>query len=115
MTTMNGNEATPSIKLDAPAAVLWASAFVIMAMIIVQAGRLDAGNQARASVTADVADLRLLTSRSSGDEEILTILDQSQETLSAYAVVNGRSLELFDMIYLPDAFAQASGKASGRR
>lgn len=115
MDTNRTTASTVSTKLDAGAATLWASAFVILAMIIVQAGRLDAGNQAHASVTADVADLRLLTSRSSGDEEILTILDQSQETLSAYAVVNGRSLELFDMVYLPTAFKQASGGASGRR
>ena len=115
MTIKNETASVLAPGINVGVATLWASAFVIMAMIIVQAGRLGAGEQAFGAVTAEVADLRLLTSRSSQDEEILTILDQSQETLSAYAVVNGRSLELFDMIYLPTVFGQASRGTSGRR
>ena len=111
MSQQDSTRAAGQQRVDVGAASLWASAFIIMAMIVVQAGRLGVGNSAQAQVTSDIANLRMLTSKSNVDEELLSVLDQNNETLSAYLVVNSRSLERFDTISLPEVFNQIGGAA----
>ncbi len=71
-----------------PAIALWASAFVIAALAIVQAGRLPA-NSAYAETAAESGDYTLLTVRSGkGPEdrpnETLWIIDNREQVLMVY-------------------------------
>lgn len=71
-----------------PATALWASAFVIAAMVIFQAGRLP-GSAAYADSTAQMSDYVLATARTGkGSEaqpdESLWIIDNREEVLIVY-------------------------------
>ena len=71
-----------------PAPALWASAFVIAALAIVQAGRLP-GNSAHAETTSDFGDYTLLTARlgqgaADRPNESLWIIDNRDQVLMVY-------------------------------
>ncbi|MBL0922116.1 MAG: hypothetical protein IBJ10_08315 [Phycisphaerales bacterium] len=95
-------------RIDPGAAALWASAFLILALVILQAGRLGAGAQARADVT-EIGDTVLLTSALDASEDILAILDSRADTLMFYAVVNRNSIELRENVNLTELFMSARG------
>ena len=86
---MMTNDPTKTTRSQArPAAVLWASAFVIAALAIVQAGRLP-GNAAYAETAAELGDYSLLTARSGKgpDErphESLWVIDNRAQVLIVY-------------------------------
>ena len=74
------------------AAVLWASAFVIAALMIVQAGRLP-GPSAYAETATNRGDYALLTGRSGlgRDEkprELLYVIDNRDRVLLVYEIEN---------------------------
>ena len=107
---MNTNTQT-SVNLST--AALWASAFVILALIVVQAGRLPA-NAAHAAVQADRGDYTLLTvdSGRGGDskpDEILCVIDSREQVLLVYEVEDARrgSIILRDGYTLSDLFVKA--------
>ncbi len=71
-----------------PATALWASAFVIAALIIVQAGRLP-GGAAYAEMESGVGDYTILTARTGkGPEtrpyEALFVIDNREQVLMVY-------------------------------
>lgn len=103
-----------SARVEPGAAALWASAFVILALIVVQAGRLG-GSPAAAGEVDDNAGVRLLTAESGNNEDFLAVINQRTETLSIYTVVNARSVELYDVQDLPTIFRQAGRPGAGRR
>jgi hypothetical protein len=77
-------------QIDPSAAVLWASAFVIAALTIVQAGRLP-GPAARAAMVSRHGDYTMLTARSGRgpDEkpyELLYVIDTRDQVLLVYDV-----------------------------
>ncbi|MEE8154236.1 MAG: hypothetical protein V3T53_04670 [Phycisphaerales bacterium] len=85
---------TRSQKINSSAAVLWASAFVIAAMILVQAGRLP-GQAAHAEMTATRADYTVMTTNSGrggdGDpDELLYVIDNRDQVLLVYEVEDAR-------------------------
>ena len=97
-------------QFDSGAAALWASAFVILAMIIVQAGRV--GNEAQAEgMVSSVADLTVLTASAGDTEDILAVLDRRAETMYIYGVDGARSVELYQFENLSDVFTQARGQS----
>jgi hypothetical protein len=76
--------------MNVSAAVLWASAFVIAAMVIVQAGRLP-GNPAHADMAIAQDEFTLLTTRyGSGDNKILYVINSRDQVLLIYEVENAR-------------------------
>jgi hypothetical protein len=90
--------AETNVNFNAGAAVLWASAFVIIALIIVQAGRLP-GNAAYAEMVADRGSYTLMTADSGrgGDEdpnEILYVIDSREQTLLVYEVEDARKRQV---------------------
>jgi hypothetical protein len=108
------SSATP--KFNSSSAALWASAFVILALIIVQAGRLP-GNLANAAVQADRGSYTLMTADSGkgGDEEpdeILCVIDSREQILLVYDIENARQggIQLRDGYALSDLFVQARGR-----
>ena len=90
--------AETNVNFNAGAAVLWASAFVIIALIIVQAGRLP-GNAAYAEMVADRGSYTLMTADSGrgGDEdpnEVLYVIDSREQTLLIYEVEDARKRQV---------------------
>ncbi len=76
--------------VNAAAAALWASAFVIAAMIIVQAGRLP-GNAAHAGMVADRGSYTLLTGSSgrgkdTNPNDVLYVIDSREQMLLVYEI-----------------------------
>lgn len=85
-------------SLNPGAAVLWASAFIIGALIILQAGRMQ-GNTANATMVADRGSYTLLTADSGtgGDtdpDEILYVIDSREQILLVYEVEDARKRQV---------------------
>lgn len=106
---------TTSRRLDGPSAALIASALVIGALLVVQAGQLGAPEPAFAGNIADAGQFRILTADAGGGEEFLAVLSVTDETLSIYGVQNQKSIELYQVAKLPELFEQAKGAPSSRR
>lgn len=91
-------------SIDGGAAALWASAFVILAMILVQAGQRG-GTPAYAGNEAEVGTLRILTADAGSGEDVLIVLNQTDEVMSVYSVEGQRSVELYQTVPLAELFA----------
>lgn len=100
-------------SIDPSAAVLWAAAFIIGAILLVQAGRLPL-NAAHAEMTADRGSYTLLTARSGrGSEtephEILYIIDSREQVLLVYEIEDARKRQIIfrEAFNLDDQFQRA--------
>src|SRR5262245_60979323 len=110
---MNASPNTKSI--NSGAAALWASALVIAALIIVQAGRLSgAHNAAHAGMQGDRGDYTLLTaSAGTGPEtdpnDIFCVLDSREQILLVYEVEDAQKKQvvLRDVYQLDNLFLRA--------
>jgi hypothetical protein len=111
---MTTTHTTHDQRVSAGAAALWASAAVLLGMIIHAAGARQTGKQARADV-AFIDDLTLATLSTGPDEHVVAILDQQSERLFIYGVDQGRSVELYQVESLPAMFRQGRGAATGQR
>lgn len=86
-------------RINASAAALWASAFVILALVIVQAGKLPA-NTAHAGM-ATTGDAYTLVTASSGlgedaaPYELLYVLDSRDQIMLVYEIEDARSGQVF--------------------
>ena len=104
----------PSGSAGAGAAALWASAVVVAALILTQAGRLT-GNQASADVATSGA-LTVLTAAAGDSEDVVAIIDGQGETVYVYGVEQGRTVLLHQVYGLRDLFREGRGAAgSGGR
>jgi hypothetical protein len=108
---MNNHSNAPTVNLSH--AGLWASAFVILALVIVQAGRLP-GNAAYAHMVADRGEYTLMTADSGkgGDsepDEILCVIDSREQILLVYEVEDARRgiVTIRDGYPLNDLFTRA--------
>jgi hypothetical protein len=90
---------------------LWASAVVIAALIILQAGRMGPG-PARADVVSTVSGTTALTFEAQS-EDLLATIDGRQEMLFVYRVQNKNALELVRSYTLPELFAEAKARSNG--
>jgi hypothetical protein len=100
-------------SVNTAAAVLWASAFLLTALVIVQAGRLT-GNPAYAAMTADSNDFTLLTTTSGrggklDPNELLYVIDGRAEFLLVYEIEQAQQRQIFlrEGAYLPTWFRNA--------
>jgi hypothetical protein len=85
-------------RINSAAAVLWASAFLLAALVIVQAGKLPANN-AHAAVGVALEDFSMVTidSGRGGDtqpDETLYVLDSRDEVLLIYEIEDARQKEI---------------------
>ena len=90
---------------------LLASAFVVGALLVVQAGRIEPAYGEMVSQS----DEYVIMTTDGGNEELLVVLDKRTEELSVYRVEAQASLELYQKIDLPVVFADARAKAQGRK
>ena len=86
---------TRNRQFNPASAVLWAAAFVIAGMIIVQAGKLPQ-NAAHADTTAVRGDYTLLTTGSGrGENQMLYVIDGRDQILLVYEVEDGQRGQIF--------------------
>lgn len=94
-------------------AALWASAAIILALIIVQAGRLGTPeSQARADLVSQSEQYTILTFNG-GNEDVVAVLDGRGEELFLYQVKNRTRLEFIGREVLPTLFQNARGTGGG--
>jgi hypothetical protein len=107
------NQRQSNSKINPAAAVLWASAFIIGAFILLQAGRLPV-NSAHAEMVADRGSYTVMTARSGrGPDtepyEILYIIDSREQILLVYEVEDTRKRQIIlrEGYSLDDQFQRA--------
>lgn len=77
-------------RLNPAAAVLWASAFIVAALIIIQAGKLPE-NAAYADTIVSKNNYTLLTTGSGrGENHVLYVIDARDQVLMVYEVEDAR-------------------------
>ncbi|MBL9141591.1 MAG: hypothetical protein JNK53_06960 [Phycisphaerae bacterium] len=100
------------------AAALWASAFILGALTIVQAGRLPGSEAYAGAANASIDGSSVVTvptglGPDNKPYEALWVLDGRSEMLSIYYIENAsagdKSLLLRNMVSLPELFMQARG------
>lgn len=111
-------------SLDSARLALWASAFVLAGLVLVQlrlaapataAPPLFGGSQrATAGMVAQAGGYTVLTSES-GNEDIFILLDSRNEELFVYHIENQNSVQLLERQPLPGLFAEARARAQGRK
>ena len=96
MNDMNQSQQNPSV--NPAAAVLWASAFIIGALILLQAGRLPV-NSAHADMVSDRASYAIMTARSgrgrdTDPHEVLYVIDSREQVLLMYEIEDTRNRQI---------------------
>lgn len=95
------------------AAVLWASAFILMALIITQAGRLGGPvSPAHADVTS-AGDLTIITTQGSSGEDLVAVLDRRDDLLLIYGIDSSRRIELLRFYSVQQLFSDLGGRRGG--
>jgi len=92
-------------------AALWASAMLIAALVIVQAGRIPT---ATADMVSAAGGVQIMTTQGP-DDELVYVLDTRDERLYVYQVVNQASLELLNRQDVAQIFTAAAAQAAGSR
>lgn len=123
--TNNTSFSATSARRLAPTVWLWASAFVLAGLLIVQLGRIGGDGTgisaplftptAKADLISKVADQTMLTFNA-GNDDVLVILDTRAEQMLTYRIKNQTTLELINVYSLPELFAtgQRIGIGTGR-
>ena len=89
-------------------AALWASAFVIMALILVQASRLPGGGAvAHAGSVQRLGELTILTAETGAEQDAVYVLDSVNGLLLVYDVQNRASIDLVQSYSVPRLFTDA--------
>lgn len=118
---MNRQSTDSRASFDTPAALLWASAFVLFALLIVQASRLGtpAGVALAGDSASSVGDLSALTASDGDQQDVLLILDGREQVLYVYSPQGTQRLQAPTVVDIDDAFNNARGTArdgdSGRQ
>lgn len=103
------DQATPT---TAAHAALWASAFVILAMILFRAGDLR-GTAAHGEMVADSGSDFVVMTADGGSDDVLLVLDQRNEELFVYGVKNQQEVDLYERYKLARLFHDARANARG--
>ena len=90
---------------------LWASAIVILGLILVQSSRL-VGSRAQAEMVSNSGGYTVMTA-DGGTDEVLIILDERSEEMFVYRVENQRSVDIKERVSLSQLFTDARAAAQG--
>lgn len=93
-------------RINPSVGALWASAFVLAGMVVLQAGRYGAGNQASADAL-QFGSMTLLSADAGGNEDVVLVLDDSSDALLVYGIENRDRVELYQNLKLSEFFQQA--------
>lgn len=100
--------------VSAGSTALWASAFVLIALILVQAGRLPGGSVAHAGNVQQVGELTILTAETGAEQDAIYVLDSVNGLLLVYDVQNRASIDLVQSYSVPRLFTDARAAAGLR-
>jgi len=90
---------------------LLASAFVVGALLIVQAGRIEPASAEMVTQSSEYVSL----TTNGGTSELALVIDKRTEELSVYRVEALSTIELYQRIDLPRVFADARARSEGGR
>lgn len=115
---MNDANAPSRDRQQPPFNALWASAFVLFALVLIQAQGLFGaqpfgGGMAEAGVVSQTGPLTVMTS-DGGNEDILVILDARSETVFVYRTDLKNGVQLFQRVPVPQLFVDARARSVGR-
>ena len=96
-------------------AALSASALVIAALVVVQAGKLLSGPEARADLVSTAGTVSVLTAEANNSNDVLFVLDGRSEELMVYKLENQTNWELFKKYNLPRMFSEAKVRTPGNK
>ena len=102
-TTSNVIAASSSLAL----VPLWATAFLLAALVIWQSAQLSPRNTARAEMAAVGSDFSMLTT-DSGNGEILTILNNRNGSMYVYEVNSSNGVVLVDRLQVAEIIDRLS-------
>ncbi len=102
------NNSKANLVASAP---LWASAIVIMGLILVQSSRMI-GSRAQAEMVSSSGGYTVMTV-DGGTDEVLVILDERSEEMFVYRVENQRSVDIKERVSLSKLFTDARAAAQG--
>jgi len=109
---METSETTKAgFSLSAPHAVLWLSAFLLAAIVLLQMGNRF-GSTAQAEMVGQRNNMTVMTT-DGGTQELCFVIDGTPETLFVYEVDGGRRVDLLDRQSLPEMFRAARASAMG--
>lgn len=112
---MTSNKAARQLNRVTPAAAfLWASAIILLALVLTQASRLGGPGAAYAGNVSEVGDLTVLTLNAGNSEDVLLVLDSRADRLMVYRVENNTALRL-KANYTLSAMFQPSPPPTRRR
>ncbi len=113
---MPDQDPTHTARVNLATGALWASAFILAAMVVVQAGRLvwPLGPEARADLIATVGDTTTLTFNS-GNDDVLVVLDGRGEQLYTYRLQGQNRLDLLRAYDLKELFGTGRRLGAGRK
>lgn len=94
-------------------AALWASACVILALIIITAGRAPQA-VAQSNMVSATSSYTLL-STDGGSEDVIVVLDSRGEEILVYKILNQSKIELYQKVPLPDTFIRGRAGVQGVR
>jgi hypothetical protein len=101
----NDTNTTTSRGLNTPAAVLWASAFVLAGMLISQLGQSPVAPAHAEMVSETASGLSLMTTRGvSSSQEYLAVLDSPAQQLYVYSPTIRDGFQLVSRVELDQAF-----------
>jgi hypothetical protein len=93
-------------RINPSVGALWASAFVLAGMVVMQAGRVGGGAQANGEVS-NFGEMTLLTASTGANEDVVLVLDNRTDALLVYGVENRDRVELYQNLKVSDLFQQA--------
>lgn len=110
------NSDSPTTGRVSSNALLWFSAFILIGLVVVQAGRLASHrfNAARADLVSRVGDYTLLTTNEQSSEDLAVVVDGRGELLFVYRIQNQKALELVRKYELSTLFATGQRIGAGR-
>ena len=113
---MSNEHTNTTTRINPGAAVMWASACLILALVIMQAGSVTApgGSAAYANTVSSRGDFTIMTVPAGNVEEALVILDSRDENIYTY-MVEARKLVLQDVRSVKEMFEIAGSRANTRR
>ncbi len=105
---------THRTRFDSAAAALWASAFVVAALLLLLVGQRNIGNQAHAGLVSSVDDHTILTF-DGGNDDLVMVLDGRGEEIFVYGIKNQTTFEFLARHRLSDVFGFGRRIGAGQK
>jgi len=96
-------------RINPSIGALWASAFVLAGMVVLQAGRIGGGTQAHAEAV-QFGEMTLISADAGSNKDVVLVLDDKSDALLVYGIENRDRVELYQNLKLSEFFVQAKSQ-----